>query len=309
MPMPSAPRIVPGLLLALSACFVDPGTSTPTQADDSSGPATTAGPTATTTADPTAPTTGSASATASTTVSTSTDPSSPTLPTTATDDGTSSSSLTTGGPDDTGPQTTDPMCVQAGGACDVNDDCCGCLECTDDKCVADDDECEACNACGDDGHCSPASAGSPCDDPANDCGGLAFGLQGATCYRADEQSASCNEDGACVAACGAKGLPLFTCDAACLLPDHNCFAGVPVDEIALDTVCATSGATDGCASQCGNNDVSIDHYQCQPDGTCDLEITQPCEPYICDPGVGACTTDCFTSPCAPGYLCVGGTCE
>jgi hypothetical protein len=305
-------RVALALLVALPACFVDPGTVT-----SQSSPSGSSGEPATTTAatTTTAPTTQGSDPTSTTAPlpSTTSDPTTTTAqPASDADDSATSSVFTTGDPDttagpisaSTSPATTDPTCSPTGGACDGDADCCGCLNCLAGVCTQTGGSCPTCEDCKSDGTCEP-DPGAACDDPTNDCGEIVYGVVNGVCHAAAAADGSCNENGDCIGVCNGQGPVLVECP-ECLRPDHNCEPGALVNVITIESVCQTSGQTPGCHPQC-LDDVAVDIYECTGDGSCAYSFTSTCEPFKCSGSF--CTLTCtFDSDCAPGYFCYDNFC-
>ncbi|MBL9103531.1 MAG: hypothetical protein JNL82_21470 [Myxococcales bacterium] len=269
------PVVASVVLLAVSACFVDTGKSSTsdaasTPADDDGPAPTSAGPGETTAADPS---TGSTADTADT--------------------------ADTAG-------TTAPTCQPIGAPC-TDGECCGCLACIIGLCLPNDAACDGeCIACGADGQCGQAAPGASCDARVDvDCTEMVWGVADGACYAMDKARPECTADGECIVPpCGEQGEVIVSCP-ECMLEENTCTAGTKAGQIDLASFCAVGNhETPGCASDCIGATV-IQRY-CDEGGVC-REDAASCDPYVCD--AGACATSCtINADCNGTADCIDGKC-
>jgi hypothetical protein len=285
-PAPARPWLAWPLVLA--ACFIDvgagstPATTATTDTTDATGEPTTSPPSTSTLA----PTTGTLDPTTGTTT-------------------TSSSSS-----DPSSPATTDDACRPQGAPCD-DGDCCGCLECIDGQCAANDANCMTCHACSANGTCVQADGGTPCTGAVDTCTTLAWGLQDGVCHAFAPSGAACDGDANCIAGeCTDIGEAYIACP-ECVRSGDGCKQFLLLRDIAVGDVCHTSGTTETCGASCQNNvESEILAYQCTITGACEKVGNTVCSPFKCDEATDTCKIACTTDDeCTTLAHCdLGGTC-
>lgn len=243
----------------------------------------------------TGPSTGSTDPTGATTPgtgSTTTDPttqgtgSSTTDPTSA---GTTSSTTDTS----TTAVTTGPTTGSTTQACAM---CPECAECVGNQCVPNPNDSLCTNAV------SP-----PCETMV---WGLDIEGEQASCRAQGVKTPTCLS-GQCDYLCDAPGDPLATCDFRCIDPNHNCTMGAPSASISTESVCVTSGETQGCAGSCAMKDMFGFEFHtrgCGIDGSCVDGPVISCGLFVC--GGSGCFTQCMSvAQCVPGAQCLNGVCK
>jgi MYXO-CTERM domain-containing protein len=180
--------------------------------------------------------------------------------------------------------------------------------CCDASCKG---QCEACNAPGNEGVCTPVQ-GDPvgarpaCDHAGEECGGSCDGVNAAacryavsgdpcgtpSCTNAVAEASSCDGQGSCRASKPQECTPYNcgddeTCLTKCLI-DDDCSEGY-----------ACNAATGKCTPAAG--------AECSEDRQSSVGsngITTPCKPFLCVPASGTCAVSCaFTTDCAPDFVC------
>jgi len=204
-----------------------------------------------------------------------------------------------------------------GKACDSNG-ICGNGYCVDGVCcdTSCNGQCEACDAAGNEGTCSPVQ-GDPhgmraaCDHAGDECGGQCDGVNASSCkYAANGTSCgttTCDGGLAKSSVCDGQGECKSNKDSEC--SPYNC------------------GADDTCLTRCNTSDDCSQGYACDSTtqrclpsavaATCsDDRLTSkgqngsdtPCKPFLCVPASGTCAVSCaFSTDCAPDFVCEPST--
>jgi hypothetical protein len=287
---------IPGLagLLALSACFVDPGVSV----GDNTGATTTDGTSGTGGADTTSRTTGSID------------------PTTSSDATTSVTTTTTGpttvDPTTSTPETTDGTCGVQGTACDeLNPTCCGCLACLKGICELNNGGCLECHTCGPDGACTQVVEGTACTINPDPCTGTLWGEQSGVCYANGPATAKCTADAKCtLGGCEQQGPPIYSCP-ECVRAMNPCKQGAPPADVTFDNFCHTSGIAPACHPVCVDDgqSASTNLLACTAMGTCESTGIVNCGGYNCNANSDQCLYACAPNEgCQETYYCQDGVC-
>jgi len=271
-------------LLALSACFVDPGTATGASGMTTMG--------STTAVDA-----------ASTGVMSGTEP--------ALTSSSSSSSSSSSASDPVGSDgTTGAACVAGGGDCTgPGASCCGCLSCEDGTCAAGPGACAACQSCDGQGACVPAGEGTMCSPAADPCSGRVWGAVNGECFAFAAAQGSCGPQGDCIPqACEAKGELVFSCP-QCVLSKHGCLPGVALGSFDVGDFCHLNAETTNCGIECVDNGVGseVKHKSCNSKGKCTTIESMNCGLYACD-GDQQCHTSCMTAAQCVLSKCIEGKC-
>lgn len=228
-------------------------------------------------------------------------------------DSSSTSPTTTAGTttdNTTADNTTGAACIAPGGACDLQQTCCGkCTACDQGTCVLNDALCGTCSFCNAAGACEQAKQNAPCDPTLEGCMQQVWGLENGTCY-ATLPFGRCDKNGTCQENCVDKGAPLAVCDARCVRDDHPCSPEKPAESVSFDALCHHDGVPAGdCISTCNPDGASFNVLHCGMDGTCTIQGEFSCEPYLCTGVPATCTNSCMSSAdCAPGHTCPNNTC-
>lgn len=271
------------VLLALSACFVDPGTAT-----GASG-MTTAG--STTAIDATS--TGVTSTGQALTSSSS-----------------SSSSSPSSGSDPVGTDaTTGAACVAGGGDCTgPGASCCDCLSCDNGTC-AGPSTCTACQTCDSQGACVPAGEGTMCSPAVDPCSGRAWGAVNGECFAFAAAQGSCGPQGDCLPQqCEAQGALVFSCP-QCVLDKHACLPGADLGSFDIGGFCHLNAETPNCGVECVDNVLGseIQHKSCNSKGKCATLDSMNCGLYTCNGD--QCNTSCMSAAqCTAFSKCTAGKC-
>jgi len=204
-----------------------------------------------------------------------------------------------------------------GKACDSSA-ICGSGFCVDGLCcdVSCNGQCEACDAPGNEGVCSPVQ-GDPhgarvkCDHAGEECGGSCDGVNAAACKYAPNGSncgtTTCDNDLAKSSACNGQGeckpnknteCSPYVCgsDDTCLErceQDADCSQGYTCDETTQRCLPSAVAATcsDDRLTSVGQNGQNT-----------------PCKPFLCVPASGTCAVSCaFTTDCSPDFVCEPST--
>lgn len=275
---PAAPAFA--VLLALSACFVDPGTVTGASGMTGTGSTT-------------------AVEVTSTAVTTSGGPAF------------TSSASSSGASDPVGTDaTTGAACVAAGGDCTgPGASCCGgCLACVNGTCAADPSACGPCQACDGQGGCAPEREGATCSPAVDPCSGRAWGAVNGECFAFAAAQGSCGPQGDCVPQqCEAQGALVFSCP-QCVLDKHACQAGADLGGFTVAEFCHLNEETADCGVECVNNGLGaqVKHKSCNSKGKCTALGTTDCGLYACN---GAqCYTSCMSAAECVLSKCIAGKC-
>ncbi len=237
---------------------------------------------------------------------------------------TTTDSTQTSDPGTTGPG---PTCGEIGELC-VDGVCCGgCAVCDgDNRCnpaPADQamEKCGICSFCGGDGECALAAVDSPC--PA-DCGDIVWkevvALPLTTCYAYGDQptTGSCNGEGTCllpdpiVAKCPEpeldKATKLAECEVICSEEKDPCIPGGPAVAVTMDAYCFLASPTPACTTTCSDDLSFLNPASCDG-GICVHTAPTQCGPFVCDPAVLMCLTECVDdTQCAMGTTCQNSVC-
>lgn len=216
--------------------------------------------------------------------------------------------------------TTGPSCGEVGEPCH-NGACCGtCTTCENGTCVPASTEMAAskcgapCSACGMDGSCVLAEAGTPCTSDCKDIVWLpkiAGSKTACFAYPEAQASSTCNDNGKCKLPDPEKcptpepggGIEILECDSVCLQDASLCTNGEPVSEVKLGAYCTVDAVTDNCQASCSPDLMVLETRSCDAAGICNA-VAEPCGAYYCDPNINACP-----NMCEKISDCVSGICE
>jgi MYXO-CTERM domain-containing protein len=176
-------------------------------------------------------------------------------------------------------------------------------------------QCEACDAPGSEGVCTPVQ-GEPhgarpkCDHAGEECGGSCDGVNAAACkYPAVGTSCgapSCESGIASASECDGQGtckaLKPEECSPYSCGDDSRCRSRCDKDED-----CSRGYACDETTQRCL---PSASAAVCSEDRLTSIgqNGNTPCKPFLCVPASGSCAVSCaFTTDCAPEFVCEAST--